>query len=811
MNAWLQQSALWCWQNSLAAAALALLVLGMRCAWRGKIAPRWLCVAGWLVMLRLFLPAPLANPWAWDRAWAAEKEVVPLSPPVLPALEIPVPPPRDLSRESAASRAEMESFPASPLPGPLPEMERMNDAAALVNLPAVVVEESPAAPPPVAASTSAKGVEEKPVALDWLLIGAWVWMAGALVFLSIVIFRHVRFMRRLVSQASNDCEQEILTAMEECARLAGLRRLPLLFTVPGSGSPFLCGLWRPRIVLPAETLAGLSREELRHVLLHEMLHISRRDLLANWLLAAVRAWHWWNPLIHLTARRLLADRELLRDQQAIALLSDPAERAAYAHTLLKLALPHSAPALSPGLAPFFRTEKELHRRLTMLQSPLRRPRLAACTAALTLTAFAAPVFSTARGQEEKKEKHDAVPATPVEPTQAEATSQTPSPGDSASPAATGPLQLEALRKQRDTLIPLKGEQLIAAVLELGIQDDDGVLQKLFPEYQQDVVQLRKTIEEGAQPNDPGLLTFEAGTRSKLRLLERIALKSVDELKARIAALEVAASAARPSDKEPDLDYLIGQRTVLKGLTGEKLLMAVYALAGNSVHFQKLYPAYQELQFALESSKGSGFGERHPKLIGLREAIKVRKEQLEREAQNYVEGLTVRIASATNAASTPPDAAQSRAESSAPELQQLRTDMAELKAHVTMLREAAGSYEQIIELQRLRLDLSRNEARGLGDKHPENQRLKQRIMEIEQRIKDHQARNQAVAPVPAPRAAAVKTTDQASENLPWGVAVPGRKDHVFTPYSPDSAVVDVSGFKKGDKVKCPHTGNFFRVP
>ena len=68
MNTWLQNAALWLWQNSLAAAALALLVLGLRQAFRGRIAPRWLCLAGWLVMARLFLPSPLTHPWAWDRA-----------------------------------------------------------------------------------------------------------------------------------------------------------------------------------------------------------------------------------------------------------------------------------------------------------------------------------------------------------------------------------------------------------------------------------------------------------------------------------------------------------------------------------------------------------------------------------------------------------------------------------------------------------------------------------------------------------------------------------------------------------------------
>ena len=42
-------------------------------------------------------------------------------------------------------------------------------------------------------------------------------------------------------------------------------------------------------------------------------------------------------------------------------------------------------------------------------------------------------------------------------------------------------------------------------------------------------------------------------------------------------------------------------------------------------------------------------------------------------------------------------------------------------------------------------------------------------------------------------------------------MPGKKGRVFSPYTPEPSMVDVAGFKKGDKMKCPHTGKLFRVP
>jgi len=865
VSAWLQQAALWSWQNSLAAGALAVLVLGLRRAGRGRIAPRWLCLAGWLVMLRLLLPAPLAHPWAWDRAWAAESAA---APPVLPPLENFTPPPRDLREEIAATSTTLESLPTSSLTaladsynkgGASRNENAGSDGAAAASpheekasrhegtlpaAPLVVAENAPASAPAVVIPASPAVMDGKPAAVNWPLVAAWLWAGGAVIFLSLAFLRHARFMRRLVALAHSlqmdDGGRETRATLAECARHAGLRRLPELLTVPGGGSPFLCGLWSPRIVLPADTLAALSRNELRHVLLHEMLHIARRDLAANWLLAFLRALHWWNPLIHISARRLLADRELLRDQQAIALLRDPAERAAYGHTLLKLALPQTAPALSPGLAPFFRTEKELHRRLTMLQSPLHRPRLAATAAALTLTAIAAPVFSTARGQEEKKEAVEAV-------------------SSATSTAGSEPL--------------LNRFQFLPAYA---------------------------TTPSGTDAEkEEGLIQFSGRGKISLEPLTGKAIPTLDSADSgRTPATGGATNAPNWTGGTPisnaawiaaDLDALRSRLRVLQSVEGQQLVAVMYALGEGNEHFTRLCNQSRDENGQLAVSLLGGFGPKHPKTIGLKAAIAVKNEQLEKLAQQYVEALEIQLKGAEaverdagRAIQTPqgiivqfnapgmssaqanaleqaihgifqsPSAANTAA-SGTDEMQKLRADMAELKAHVTVLREAAGSYEQIIELQRLRFDLSRNEARGLGDKHPENQRLKARIAEIEQRIslsqpkqsaaagdatvhanritawsttqeeasriaetlrqefKDYRAGNQPAAPVAAPRAESVKPTDQASDNLPWGVAVPGRKDHVFTPYSPDSAVVDVTGFKKGDKVKCPHTGNFFRVP
>ena len=84
-------------------------------------------------------------------------------------------------------------------------------------------------------------------------------------------------------------EQERVIAHQRCthfpelARRLGLRRVPALVVTDLDVSPFVCGLWRQTLVLPCDLLAALDPSQLRQVLLHELAHVRRGDLLWGWL------------------------------------------------------------------------------------------------------------------------------------------------------------------------------------------------------------------------------------------------------------------------------------------------------------------------------------------------------------------------------------------------------------------------------------------------------------------------------------------------------------------------------------------------
>ena len=56
---------------------------------------------------------------------------------------------------------------------------------------------------------------------------------------------------------------------------------------------------QPCILLPEDWGERFNEGSLRHVLLHELLHIKNHDLIWNWASVAVQALHWFNPLVWL--------------------------------------------------------------------------------------------------------------------------------------------------------------------------------------------------------------------------------------------------------------------------------------------------------------------------------------------------------------------------------------------------------------------------------------------------------------------------------------------------------------------------------
>ena len=170
-----------------------------------------------------------------------------------------------------------------------------------------------------AAFTPELGVSANPLQV-LLPIAAALWMLGAAAMLLWALVSWLRLRKRVreaVRLEENVYECEI-------------------------ASPFVLGLFRPRIYLPF----SLENGERELVLAHECAHITAGDHIIKplgWLLLAA---HWYNPLVWLAYALFCRDIELACDEHVVRGLS-LSDRADYSQALLDLSRPRGGVRACP--------------------------------------------------------------------------------------------------------------------------------------------------------------------------------------------------------------------------------------------------------------------------------------------------------------------------------------------------------------------------------------------------------------------------------------------------------------------------------
>jgi hypothetical protein len=261
-----------------------------------------------------------------------------------------------------------------------------------------------------------------------------------------------------------------LALVKRCQEELGMSGTIRLYELGSWHSPAVFGLHHPSLLLPEGLIERLDDRELRLIVLHELLHIRRGDLLLHGLLVGIQAVHWFNPLVWLAFRRLRAERELVCDAAVLRRLN-PGDQLAYGQTLIKLAQEYSRGDFGPLLVPILNRKTELKRRITLISEfrPGRWPAAAAGSVAWVL--LAGVTLTTAARDEADSTQLKPVPFDPQSTSNAK---PTPEPSPVPAPPTLRRLEAEeaALRDQ-----VLQGQrQLDILRSELGILPTEAMLQ-----------------------------------------------------------------------------------------------------------------------------------------------------------------------------------------------------------------------------------------------------------------------------------------------------------------------------------------------
>jgi beta-lactamase regulating signal transducer with metallopeptidase domain len=177
----------------------------------------------------------------------------------------------------------------------------------------------PAADTPPAATVTQSRTPSAIVPAQVLL---WCWFAGVMVML----LRLCWLLRgaRSLSRRALPVDDPVVCALRDEMRAAlRVSRRVTVRAVEGLASPVAMGLFWPVVLLPLAMITGLTPDQLRVVLAHELAHIRRYDYLVNFLQLVVEALLYFNPAVWWLSRQIRIEREACCDALAANLSGGP--------------------------------------------------------------------------------------------------------------------------------------------------------------------------------------------------------------------------------------------------------------------------------------------------------------------------------------------------------------------------------------------------------------------------------------------------------------------------------------------------------
>jgi beta-lactamase regulating signal transducer with metallopeptidase domain len=294
----------------LQSSLLIALLLGLDLLWRRRVRAVVRYGLLMLILVKLVLPVGLSAPtgvgyWLGGALeWSRQTTLDPPAPATLSAQEMP------------AADSPLKAAPGD-------------------------VSKGPAAAP--SSALPAPRFEAPPVALTWKA-GLFVGWCVTVIALGLLLVQRVRFVRGLVAQSAK-ANAGLMAMLCECRTSLGLRAPVQLRLSPNAASPALCGLVHPVILIPQDLPGRMNGDGLRAVLLHELVHVQRRDLWVNGVQTVLQIAYFYNPLLWLANWIIRRVREQAVDEAVLVAMGERARE--YPEVLLSVArLSFSRPALS---------------------------------------------------------------------------------------------------------------------------------------------------------------------------------------------------------------------------------------------------------------------------------------------------------------------------------------------------------------------------------------------------------------------------------------------------------------------------------
>jgi len=324
LNPMAQGWARWVVISTVDATVVLLAVTTLWLACRRRLSAQFGYLLFLLVFVKLLLPVEIAVPPHWAVCspgyYAAERLGVPeRSPGAMVSGSERTDTPDDLIAEHGDRSAEPARPPDEQQGSTvaIPPAFSSPDRPAGRNRPAFDEHEPPTAIEPIEPAPAVSAGNRQVASVSFAAWAMLAWTSVVIALLGAFSVVQWRLSRELRGARPID-PARLSVSLEALRARIGLRQDVRVFESERSASPAVWGVFRPAIVLPTELCERLAPKQLEWVLLHELAHVRRGDVVAACFQQLVTSVFCFNPAVWIAGRMLHGLREYACDDVALA-------------------------------------------------------------------------------------------------------------------------------------------------------------------------------------------------------------------------------------------------------------------------------------------------------------------------------------------------------------------------------------------------------------------------------------------------------------------------------------------------------------
>ena len=191
-----------------------------------------------------------------------------------------------------------------------------------------------------------------------------IWIIGMFIFFIFAIFSYYKLINIRKNMICRYNRQSF-KILNDCLSLLNIKRNIEILIVEEISSPALCGVIKPKILIPEKIINNIKGDELKYIILHELCHYKRKDVILTLVIYLLKTVYWFNPIILFGLNTLKEDCEIACDNMVISKLNKN-ERVSYGYTIINVLSYIGDTSMPLGISSMINNKKRLKERIIMI-------------------------------------------------------------------------------------------------------------------------------------------------------------------------------------------------------------------------------------------------------------------------------------------------------------------------------------------------------------------------------------------------------------------------------------------------------------